>query len=275
MENGPLPEYSSPPVAEVVLALAFEELVGFSAGHLGLLWDRFRTSYPRVEDHPPLDLHVEIDPGGDQMQKPPSIEFLTKLRVRCWFLNPDGTQLIQAQSDMFAHNWRKQGTEGASYPRYANVRESFLREVIVFNHFLSDLGLGKIVPRVCELTYVNHLRSRGGVSPHASLAEFITLFRQPEKRYFLPPAEDGRLSVRFPILDNTGFLGRLNVSLQPAYVIQPKEPILNLALVARGKPREKTIDGAMAFFDLAHEWIVRGFTEITTPEMQAVWGRSR
>jgi hypothetical protein len=29
------------------------------------------------------------------------------------------------------------------------------------------------------------------------------------------------------------------------------------------------------WFDTAHEWIVKGFTDITTPEIQQIWEREK
>jgi uncharacterized protein (TIGR04255 family) len=276
MVTGALPEYGRPPVAEVALAIAFDELAGFSAAHLGLLWDRFRGKYPRVEDHPPLEFQMEQVPGSEPVQpRMPSLDMLTKPRIRCWFLTSEGGQLIQAQSDGFVHNWRKQGSQDAQYPRYASVRESFLRELLTFRDFIAEHGLGHIAPRLAELTYVNHLRTSGGGSPHAAIDSFVTFLRPLEMPSFLPPAEDGRIAMRFPIIVNGDFLGRLTVSVQPAYVIQSKEPVLNLTLVAKGRPRERTIEGVLEFLDLGHEWIVRAFTEITTPQMHQTWGRMR
>lgn len=51
--------------------------------------------------------------------------------------------------------------------------------------------------------------------------------------------------------------------------------ILNLNMVARGTPTPSDIDGAIAFLRLGHEWIVRAFAEITTPEMHAKWKRTQ
>ena len=37
---------------------------------------------------------------------------------------------------------------------------------------------------------------------------------------------------------------------------------------------ETTIENAIhEWYDVAHEWIVRGFTDLTTPEIQRVWER--
>jgi len=33
------------------------------------------------------------------------------------------------------------------------------------------------------------------------------------------------------------------------------------------------VEDAMAFLDVGHEWVVRGFTSVTTTSMQSKWGK--
>jgi uncharacterized protein (TIGR04255 family) len=90
-----LPEYQSPPVVETALAIEFASLPGWNLAHFGSLWEQFRAQYPVVEVHPAaiaLNSVVQLDPAN-----PP---------VRCFFLNTDGTQLVQVRSGAFVRNWR-------------------------------------------------------------------------------------------------------------------------------------------------------------------------
>ncbi len=273
MAHGPLPEFDRPPVAEVALAIAFEELPDFTSAHLGLIWQRFRTAFPRTEDHPPVEFPMELPPDVDQIDRGPRLEFLRKPKVRCWFLNEDGTQLIQLQSDRFIHNWRKQRAD-APYPHYDAVRHSFVRELRTFEDYIAESRLGELKPKQCEVTYVNHIRP--GPKPHTAVSQVVNLWCAQAGTQFLPSIEDARFSARYTLSNAQGkFVGRLNVSLQPAYMIENREEILNLTLVARGVPLEPTLEGALAFLDLGHEWIVRGFAEITTADMHRAWGRRR
>ena len=51
-------------------------------------------------------------------------------------------------------------------------------------------------------------------------------------------------------------------------------PLIVLELSARGIGKDASIDHIWQWYSLAHEWIVRGFTDLTTEEMQfAHWGR--
>src|SRR5688572_11238793 len=92
----PLPEFSHPPVSEMVLGLQFERLEKLGVVHLGLAWQEFRHRYPRVEQHAPLPptferfdvrasrpsrINLELTPG--------------QLLPRLWFLAENGRQLLQ------------------------------------------------------------------------------------------------------------------------------------------------------------------------------------
>ena len=266
-----LPEFERPPVAEVALAVVFRELTGFSAAHFGLIWDRFRDLYPRAEAHPPLDLAPEIPPSEDQTQKPPRVQMLSRPKLRCWFINEDGTQLLQVQSTAFIHNWRKQPRD-TQYPRYETVRKSFVQEFEQFADFVATSDLGAIEPTLCELSYVNHIQVPDKPT-HQSLGDVMALWTEP-RTDFLPAIEDAQLGARYPIYSPDGeFLGRLNVSAKPAYLSGTQEEILNLTLIARGRPTSPSIEGALDFLDLGHEWIVNGFADVTTQRMQEIWGR--
>jgi hypothetical protein len=48
-----------------------------------------------------------------------------------------------------------------------------------------------------------------------------------------------------------------------------------LTLTARGRPGSDGIPGVLQFLDVGREWIVRGFTSITTATMHKIWGRRR
>jgi hypothetical protein len=91
---------------------------------------------------------------------------------------------------------------------------------------------------------------------------------------FLPEAEDGAIRLRFVIRDRgVTPIGRLHVALQPGWKKADNSPILLMNLTARGAPLGEGISGAFDFFDLGHEWIVKGFADLTTAEMHRAWER--
>jgi hypothetical protein len=70
--------------------------------------------------------------------------------------------------------------------------------------------------------------------------------------------------------------GRLYVQATPAVRPEDPSPVIQLQLVARGAPLEEGRDGMVAFFRLAHKWIVEGFAAVTTDESQiSLWERKQ
>jgi uncharacterized protein (TIGR04255 family) len=48
--------------------------------------------------------------------------------------------------------------------------------------------------------------------------------------------------------------------------------VLQFTLTARGAPQGGSDEQILAWFDMAHEWVVRAFRELTTPRMHELWG---
>ena len=267
-----LPDFGRPPVVETVLSLQFEPIRRFSAVHVGLLWQEFRKDLPLTEEHPPLP------PVGEAFEKPTQSRVEVTIEEkpplpRVWFLNESRTQLIQVQADRFIHNWRKSDGSSTPYPRYEPIRERFREELAIFERFLSDEELGRIVINQCEVTYINHIEPCGVWDRHGQMQK-VFRDRTSLESSFLPEAEGVAVHQRFVIPDETsGPVGRLHASVTPHWKKADGSPLLVLHLTARGAPLGEGADGAFAFFDLGRRWIVEGFTDLTTSDMHRVWER--
>jgi uncharacterized protein (TIGR04255 family) len=208
----------------------------------------------------------------------PSIQFepVTALSLRTWFLNNDETELLQIQNNRIARNWRRANTT-APYPSYPNIKEPFAKDIHLIDTFLKKNGLGAVTPIQCEVTYVNHIVAGEGWQHHGDLNSVFVNW-SPAGEGFLPAAEDAQFSSRYVIRDGKNFVGRLHVATQSAFRPTgtggaPDTAIFVLNLTARGKPLGSGIDGALKFLDLGHEWIVKGFDQLTTPTMHTIWGK--
>ena len=267
-----LPDFCSPPVVETVLSLQFEPIHRFSTVHVGLLWQKFRKDLLLMEEHPPLPPVVETFGKPTQSRIEVTIEEKPPL-PRVWFLNESRTELIQVQADRFIHNWRKAAGSSTPYPRYEPIRERFREELAVFERFLSDEKLGRIVINQCEVTYVNHIEPCGVWGRHGQMQTVFRNWTSLESS-FLPEAEGVAVHQRFVIPDETGGpVGRLHASVAPHWKKADGSPLLVLNVTARGAPLGEGTDGAFAFFDLGRRWIVQGFTDLTTSDMHCVWER--
>ncbi|MGD0292248.1 MAG: TIGR04255 family protein [Terracidiphilus sp.] len=265
-----LPDFSNPPVTESVLSVQFDRLSALQTAHLGLYWSEIRDRFPKTEEHGELPIQIEQPPDSPQPIVGFQFEALEAPPIpRVWFINQEGTELIQVQRDRFITNWRKVG-EGNLYPRYERVREGFDKDFADFSQFVSHNQLGAIRVNQCEVTYINHIFSGVGWETHADIGKVFTVWQQPTST-FPRQAQDIAFRARFPISDPTnGFIGRLHVTLQPVKRISDGLPMFLLELTARGLIGEGT-----DFFDLGRKWIVRSFAELTTPMMHEIWGRRK
>jgi uncharacterized protein (TIGR04255 family) len=231
-----------------------------TAPHIGLLWDRFRKDYPRVQHAPPL-------PGAqNQLQ----IDTFTGLPLpRMWFINRNDDQLIQFQVDQFYFNWRRRENV---YPRYNKVINDFESVVTIVEGFFKDNELGHIIPLGFELSYINHIPKGEGWEVFDDLPKIFHdfLWDQISGR-FLPKPTSISWGANFPLPQEKG---NLTVSLKHAIRLSDKVPLLVLELKAKGEGDSISIKDIREWFDVAHEMIVLGFADLTNPEIQkSVWGR--
>lgn len=268
-QQGKLPEFQNPPVIEVVCGIQFESLKALLAPHLGLLWEEFRGDYPTCEEVPPLA--PAIEQFGDQ--GPISIEFTDRPPLpRVWFTHMKGTGIIQVQRDRFLHNW-KRFRKDDEYPRYRSVIDMFKDRLAKFEAFVSKHDLGSLSALQYELTYVNHIRPHNGLLSLGDLGEILPdLSWGKDVGRFLSAPESFFGRFTFPFPDQTG---RMHVTAKNAVHRESGELMLVLELTARGMPVERSRDAMWGWFDLAHEWIVRGFADVTSERMhRKYWGRT-
>jgi uncharacterized protein (TIGR04255 family) len=257
--GGRLPSYKKPPVNEVVCGIRFQPSPNLKLPHVGLLWGKFRDAYPLVEHATPIAL------GLDQLLVDPATGAPLP---RVWFINRQNNQLVQFQMDRLYFNWRQRNDV---YPRYKNVINNFERVVDTVEAFFREFDIGELSPVECELSYINHIPRR---EDRNALDDFQNVFRdivwQVSPR-FLPNPTVINLELKFSLPDKKGLL---NAKLNPAIRAADNVPIFVLDLTARGIGQSADRKGIREWFDTAHEWIVRGFADLTTEKAQIeVWER--
>jgi uncharacterized protein (TIGR04255 family) len=254
----PLPEYEKPPVVETALAVEFAQLRGWNVVHYGVLWERFRSRYPKFEVHPHLPLLAQAE---YTLQDPP---------LRCFFLDEDGTQLVQIRPGAFVRNWRARPLND-SYPRYRTIRPSFERDFEVFDQFLHDFDIPALEAWKCEVTYINHFVQGREWNDPLSLCRLMPILSPENLSGLLSDLVHARFVFGYQLPDDAG---ALQIELVP--VISPEgKQIMQLGITAVGRPKGNDIASILDWLDKGHYAVVKGFSEFTSKEAQTqYWGRT-
>jgi uncharacterized protein (TIGR04255 family) len=268
----PLPEYDSPPVSEVLLSVEFLPLNNWHAPHAGRYWALIGKDYPTAAEAPVLP--SQIEKFGEELRRLQTagshIQFIDTNATRSWFISPSGTRLIQIQRDRFIINWRKAGTDEI-YPRYENeMRPRLQREWGEFQEFARMSDLGAIEVQQCEVTYVNIIPRGEGWQEFSEALTLLSCWKNQGSEGFLPAPEATMISGSFLMPRDAG---RLHFSVQRVLLPPAQQDGVQIQLSARGRPASGAMSDILAWMDMGREWVVRGFTDLTTPEAHKLWKR--
>ncbi|MBU4268583.1 MAG: TIGR04255 family protein [Acidobacteria bacterium] len=255
-----LPSYKKPPVDEVVCGIRFKVPDKLRITHFGLLWDKFKKEYPNVQHAIPIATNIAqvIEDKSTGMPLP-----------RVWFINKSDDQVIQFQIDRLYFNWRHRND---AYPRYLSVIDNFSKTYEEVDKFFTEMNFGNIEPIESELSYINIIEKGKGWNSLDDLPHLFTDFGWAlKKTRFLPNPKNISWKTAFELPENQG---RLTIKLDQVLHKETKEPLLRLELAACGSSDSFSKDGMLKWFDLAHRWIVEGFSDITSKEIQKnIWER--
>ncbi len=268
-QRNDLPSYRRPPVIEVICGVQFEALAEFSSVHFGKLFSRVASEYPSTQDREPIAEILEGQRGVEIKDQVVTLPMPPLRRV--FYVDNSGNYLLQVQPSRFLANWRKQ-REQDEYPHFEATYDRFLRGWRQFLDFVNDERLG--VPRVnqYELTYINHIFEATTPFP-AGMEEHLGLFAWRNRRMlkFLPPPSAAQARLQFPLPDNKG---TLHLTITHGKRLSDKKGVMVMDFTARGPGRTDWSD-MEPWFSVAHEWIVNGFTDVTTGEAHTRWERER
>jgi len=252
------PDFENPPVIEVVCGVHFKTIKNLLAPHFGLLWEKYRDEYPICQEVAPLAPAIERFDGerniGFEFQETPPLP-------RIWYVHKSENGIIQVQKDRFLHNWRKVHPND-EYPRYPKVIKLFKNKLSHFQDFLIENDFGEIEPLQYEMTYVNHICEGEGWNDLSDIGNILKdfVFLKNHNR-FLPEPEKIHWRTSFLMPDRSG---RMHVTVRNALRKDDGKPVVLLDLTVRGIGGK----GMDAWFDLAREWIVCGFTDLTSNDIQ-------
>lgn len=264
--EGDLPSFRFPPVNEMTMGFMFEALPGYNSIVAAKFFDRIRQEYPKVEEHPPLSPTFETFGGGTTPEF--QIELLpAAVDSRLFFVNADGSELLQLQRDRLHFNWRRAGQDRV-YPRYPPLRRKFVQAWDRLDEWAQELAVGSIVPSQCEIAYVNTVQLVDHSGASCGLSHYFNWLAGLEGI-----TEDGALQFRRKLVNEADVpVARMMFSL--TYASDPSgNRQARLMLTVRGRPASPSRKDCMAFLDEGRRLIVHTFTRITTPAAHQIWSK--
>lgn len=263
-QDQPLPEYERPPVVEVALAIQLEGSIGFRSLDLAAIAGGWADALPHVEERAPLPM-MGPEPQDPDVTLEVSDEANTP---RLWLQDAVGNRVLQIQQDRIVVNWRKGGTDDP-YPRYDTIRDSLVDAWGRLTGAMSDLGLALPPPSICEVVYVNHLGAIQGWRSAEDTARLLAPWDGSMHDDFLPTDRHEGFVLHYHLPEGRGWLDIDGWTSDT----RSNDRIMVLTLTSRGRASSSDLGGALDFMNLAHEWIVRGFTSVTTSFAHEKWGR--
>lgn len=262
------PDYENPPVIEVVCGVLFKSIDTLLAPHFGTLWQGYKKDYPLCQEQPPLAPIIEKYDAAPQKQF-----HITEVPPlpRIWFVSSDDRGVVQIQRDRFLHNWKK-ANSGDEYPRYGTVISLFKNRLSIFEKFLSANNIGQIEPIQYEMTYVNHIIKGEGWDNMGEIGKLFPDFcLRTDPSRFLPGPDVINWKTTY-VLPNRK--GRMHVTLRNGVLSNINKSVIVMELTVRGIGEDKSREAMWPWFDTAREWIVKGFSDLTSKEAQEkIWKR--
>lgn len=260
----PFPSFKFPPLSEVSIGIQFEPLERLRIPHFGAFWERLRADFPLTAHALPIanqDGSVQFDPGTNLVLP------------RVWFINLTDSRLIQLQTNRYNFNWRKRD-DAESYPRHPEIVDKFFHYLGALKEFLAEADIGLIQPTVTELTYVNTFEQGKEWASAEDISNIIRDFPwEKQDDRFLPNPQELNWAAVFSLPDNQG---RLDVKLNPAQRNRDGQSVLLFELTASNEVHGQAREVTESWYELAHEWIVKSFADLTKREAQEkYWGREK
>ena len=258
-----LPDFSEPPLDEVVLGVQFSPMQNYSSVYAGTVHSLFQGEFPKIAEQPLLSPQFETF-GGGNVQAGPRIQVGSPpIGSRLWFLSQDENHLLQFQADRFLGNWRRR-PNAEEYPHFEGLADAFEKNLRRLDEFFHDCFGKTIEVNQAEVSYINVIPLDGFADAEAWLAVWSG---------GKIDVESVNLSFSEVIRGKDGKpFARLLHHVQSVFTTDGKKRALRLSLEFKGKPKSETIEEAMAFLRRGREAIVLRFKEITTSEAHQAWG---
>lgn len=259
-----LPEFTNPPLNEVVLGVQFDPCPTFTQIHAHAVWALFRGEFPKVQEQTLLEPQFETFGGGSlpgmnvKFGPPP-------LHSRLWFSAQDNSHLFQFQDDRLLLNWRSL-SDKSEYPRYDVIAPKFKTYLADLVRFFDEELSHVLTVNQAEVTYVNLIPC----SNFGEIDNWLSIFKLGTIHPEVVSASFSEVISK----EDKGPLARLFCEVHTVMSTDDKKSLaLRLALTFRGLPESNQLSDVMDFLNLGRVSIVNRFTELTTEQAHKTWGR--
>ena len=263
------PDYSNPPIVEMILGVQFSPLTKLTAGHFGIFWRDFGEDWIEPADAPLIDDQFELfdpakwsTPGGLHLRLEP-----VRLPGRFTLGHKGGDRLVQLQATRFHLNWRKREQ---FYPSYKRLISEFEGMFSRFTGRAEKLGLGPVAVNQWELTYIDAFHQEEYWTTPADWADILPGLFGP-----LFPTEGAGVALERRTAEWSYEIqprrGRLHVAAGPGRVGGEERDALLLQMTARGPVGKGGVETLRAGLDLGHDIAFETFLRVTSEVAKKKW----
>ena len=257
-----LPNFSNPPLDEVVLGVQFDPCPNYSSIFAKDVWELYCEEFPSTAEHQALSPQFEVF-GGHNPQSGFQVNFgQAPVRSRLWFISKEQNHLLQFQDDRLLLNWRRY-PNGQEYPRFEQIAKDFNDYLIRLKNFFQEKFEFAMKINQAEVSYINNIP----IDNYSDISDWFSFWNDNQLKI------DG-LSTNFieviNDVDNQPF-ARLTHELSSVISAEDGKKAFQFALSFRGKPDGEDVESGMKFIREGRKKIVVRFCEATTKEAQKKW----
>lgn len=150
-----LPEFEAPPIAETVFGVQFDPIPALSTVRICEFWSLIKGAWNDVAEVSPLGQTIE--PVGAAVRWVPRavhLELADVPTIRLRAFNAGRTRMLEVENGWLVYHWQRT-SDDTKYERYSVVRAEFDKLRKEFSSFVTERGLGSVLPNLWELGYVN------------------------------------------------------------------------------------------------------------------------
>jgi uncharacterized protein (TIGR04255 family) len=260
------PKFNKPPVDEVSIGFSYHASSEINVLEFSKLWEKFKAQgFGTLQTHPPVPTR------GSRVLQNVNFQFQLIPDVpRFWFIKDSGEYIVQVQRNKFAINWRIADEPTKSYVSFEVIQKHFWEYVAIFRAWFEETTKEKLRISEQEVTYFNSIPITGGINSD-TVTDIYKDFQWSKKSVLPNKVSQLFFEVIVPVDELAAHMFILGHTAQK---IETNEQIhrLELAVIEGNKVQEFNEKLMYKWYAEAHDKIVHGFVELTTPTMHKQWG---